>query len=54
MWVRHGDTPGVVRLGSWGERVWGVVKELAESVVRVVGESSVVDVAVGQDEEAAT
>jgi hypothetical protein len=37
-----------------GERAWRVVKGVAESIVRVVGESSVVEVAVRQDVEAVT
>jgi len=48
MGVRHGDPPGVVRIGCLGERAWKVVGGVAESIGGVAEDAPVMEVAAGK------
>jgi hypothetical protein len=54
MGVRHGNPPGVVRIGCLGERAWKVVGGVAESIGGVAVDTPVVEVAAREDDETVT
>lgn len=52
--MRHGDPPGVVRIGCLGGRAWKVVQGVAESIGEVVEDVPMVEAAEMEDYEAGT